>query len=745
MQVDASNSRFEKAVSMVNHTNRHLFLTGKAGTGKTTFLKYIREHTFKKLAVVAPTGVAAINAGGVTIHSFFQLPFGTFIAHQPSGWNAVDSGVYNTHQLLAKLRIHKKKRDLIRELDLLIIDEVSMVRADVLDAVDMVLRHVRRRHHEPFGGLQMVYIGDLFQLPPVVKNEEWQLMRQTYEGPFFFHAQAIGERPPVYLELTKIYRQEDPAFISLLNNIRNNCCEPEDLEDLEAYYQPDFIPDKEDGFITLTSHNYLADRINERELNKLPGKKMLLRAEVKGDFPESAYPADKALEIKEGAQIMFIRNDKGEDRRYFNGKTGIVQEIDEKNEKVYIRFPEEADLLELSKETWRNIRYEYDETKNSIDEKEIGSFKQFPLRLAWAVTIHKSQGLTFHKAIIDAGRAFAAGQVYVALSRLTGLEGLVLHSRITAYSIQTNEQVVQFAAGQLSENELDEMLEQAQVQFLHQSVLSAFYWDKLLERLDKYTEETQSGAAAAKLIDTGLTHTLKKVLLEEQQLGFKFIPVLEKLLQDNNLYQRLNERTQAAAKWFVKDLQEKAITLIEQQIKELRVKPRTKKKVRLLQNLLQAFLEKQQQLQQAAVITEALCQNKERNTLIQAAAQMFQPRIAQEGSEEVPAKRVKPEKGATRRISLELFKEEKTIEEIATLRELKESTILGHLASFIPTGEIQIEELFDKETVAALTAVVEENLKASSSEIRQLTDGRFSYPAIQAVQSLLKRKKQPGG
>lgn len=738
MQVDISNARFERAVSIVNHTNRHLFLTGKAGTGKTTFLKYIRAHTFKKLAVVAPTGVAAINAGGVTIHSFFQLPFGTFIANQRSGWNEHNEQVYNTQQLLGKLRIHKKKRELIRELDLLIIDEVSMVRADVLDAMDMVLRHIRRRHHEPFGGLQMVYIGDLYQLPPVVKEEEWRLLQPVYEGPFFFHAQVISETPPIYLELTKIYRQDDPAFIRLLNNIRNNCCATDDLAILDRYFQPDFIPDQEDGYITLTSHNYLAERINNRELEKLPGKKLRVTAEVDGNFPESAFPADKLLEIKEGAQVMFVKNDKGEDRRYFNGKTGIIQDIDAVNEKITIRFPEEEDLLELSRETWRNIRYQYDELKDEVREKEIGSFKQFPLRLAWAVTIHKSQGLTFRKAIIDAGRAFADGQVYVALSRLTGLEGLVLHSKITPASIRTNEQVLQFASSELPEEELDEMLKEAQIQFLHRSVLSAFQWDKLLDRLGKFSANTDKSPAASRLIDSGLVNTLKNVLQEQQRVSFQFIPVLENLLQDKSTHERLHERTQAATKWFGQDLEKRVIGPINHQIKTWKTKPRTKKKVKQLQQLLQSFLDKRQQLEQAVAITEALCQNKERRTLIRAAVQMYR------SNENAPAggksvKPQKPAKGASRLTSLSLFKAGHSPEDIAALRALKTGTIMDHLISFLPGGEIRIEDLFQPKKVTAVSKIIEAHPDATLAEIRSMAGEEFSFPEIKAAKLLQSR------
>ncbi len=738
MQVDDTNAQFRRAVSIVNHTDQHLFLTGKAGTGKTTFLKYIREHTFKKLVVVAPTGVAAINAGGVTLHSFFQLPFGTFIANKNDGWNQMDSRVYNTNQLLSQSRIRRKKRDLIRELDLLIIDEISMVRADLLDAVDILLRHIRRRHHEPFGGLQMIFIGDLFQLPPVVKNQDWQLMQPFYEGPFFFNARVIKEAPPIYLELKKIYRQDDPAFITLLNNIRNNCCSVEELHLLDRYYQPDFIPCKEDGYITLTSHNYLADQINRRELDKLSGRTYKQQADLEGDFPESAYPADKVLELKSGAQIMFIKNDKGEDRRYFNGKTGTIQRIE--GDKIYIKFPGEQELLELTKETWRNVRYQYDEEKDNVKEKEIGSFRQYPIRLAWAVTIHKSQGLTFNKAIIDAGRAFAAGQVYVALSRLTSLEGLVLRSQITPYSIRTDEKVLQFAKKELPEEELDKTLEEAQKLFLHQSVLSAFNWDRLLIRLDQYQETSTPGQTQSRLLETGWINELKAQLLEQQKVGLKFIPALEKLLQKKTAYPRLHERTQAAVEWFTRELEEKIIKEINKHIQELSAKKRTKKKVRLLQNLLEVFKEKKLQLDQAQTITEGLLQAKESQMLIDAATARYRSK-REEAAEPETEKPVKPQKGDSARLSLSLFKTHKNTAEIAKLRELKENTILNHLITFIPAGEISIYELFTPEKVAALSSIIKENPEATSSGIREKSGNGFSYPEIKAVQLYLKKEQ----
>ena len=743
MQVDADNPQFDRAVAVVNHTSRHLFLTGKAGTGKTTFLKYIRDHTFKKLAVVAPTGVAAINAGGMTIHSFFQLPFGTFIANGASGWGETNNPVFNTNQLLGKLRIHRKKADMIRELELLIIDEISMVRADVLDAMDMVLRHIRRKQHIPFGGLQMVYIGDLFQLPPVVKNEDWMLLQPHYQGPFFFHARAIAEAPPLYLELKKIYRQDDPRFISLLNKVRTNCCGDPELQLLEQHYQPNFIPDAKAGYITLTSHNYLADRINQRELEKLTTKKYELAAEVEREFPESAFPADKNLVLKEGAQIIFLKNDKSEDRRYFNGKTGIVQRIDRPNDKIYIRFPGETDLLELSKEIWYNIRYQYDAENQEIKETEIGSFRQFPIRLAWAVTIHKSQGLTFSRAIIDAGRAFAPGQVYVALSRLTGLEGMVLHSRITPGSIQTNGQVIAFAQREPSEEELNATLQQEQQLFLQQTVLSAFHWDKELRRLDQFAEQTGKGKAQDRLLETGWISQLRTQLLELQQVGFTFIRTLEKLIRDPAHYARLHQRTQDAARWFGQAIEEKILVAITGQTQALKTKGRTKKKRARLDQLAQAFTDKQWQLNQAVVITRALHQQEKPETLLKAATDLYHPPVATPAGKkgEKQDKEAKATiKGSTRYISLTLYQANKSPVEIARERDLKPATILGHLVTFIPTGEVEIGALFEEKEVAAIRELIEDHPEASNAQIIAKSGGQYTHPAVQAVRLLLEKQ-----
>lgn len=344
MSSDTSNSLFQKAIAFVNQTDRHLFVTGKAGTGKTTFLKYIKEHGFKKMAIVAPTGVAAINAGGVTIHSFLQLPFGTFIPTETSYWSGYSGEVNTRATLLKNLRLKAEKKRVIEELDLLVIDEISMVRADLLDMVDTVLRAVRRRP-EPFGGVQVVYIGDLFQLPPVVKPDDWQVLKDHYNSPFFFDAHAFGATEAVIIELKKIYRQNDDHFIHILNNIRNNCCTQSDFEVLNRRYNPDFTPSKKENYIVLTSHNSKADAINRSELLKLPGKLHHFEATIKGEFSDRSFPADKILELKVGAQIMFLKNDKGDIRRFYNGKIGTVKFIEEAL--ITIAFPNEAETLDI--------------------------------------------------------------------------------------------------------------------------------------------------------------------------------------------------------------------------------------------------------------------------------------------------------------------------------------------------------------------------------------------------------------
>ena len=467
---DNDNPAFQLAADFINYSNNPLFLTGKAGTGKTTFLKYIRETCSKNMAVVAPTGVAAINAGGTTIHSFFQLPFTPFIPVNESRGNK--DIVADKHSLLSRLRINTERKEVLQQLEVLIIDEISMVRCDVLDAIDAVLKHVRTQYNRPFGGVQVVLIGDLFQLPPVIKDEEWQLLSPYYSSPYFFSSHIITQEQPVYVELEKIYRQSDADFIKLLNQVRNNELDQHGIQLLESRYQPGIETGTEEGYITLSTHNEMANQVNVKKLGQLEEPVHSFNATVEGDFPEKSYPAEVSLNIKKGAQVMFIKNDVEKIRRYFNGKIGIVEKIE--TDKVWVRCADGSGLIEVKTEKWRNILYQVDKKTNQVEEEEIGSFTQYPLRLAWAITIHKSQGLTFEKAIIDAGAAFAPGQVYVALSRCVSLEGIVLRSPVNRQRLKTDERIVNFIASQKNHSGNDAALLVAKKQFQQYTIVQLF-------------------------------------------------------------------------------------------------------------------------------------------------------------------------------------------------------------------------------------------------------------------------------
>lgn len=606
MLTDSTNTIFQKAVAFVNQTGRHLFLTGKAGTGKTTFLKYIKENSFKKIAVVAPTGVAAINAGGVTIHSFFQLPVGAFVPAASTGWGSMDTAVNNRNTLLQHLRLRTERQVLLRELDLLIIDEVSMVRADMIDAIDTVLRHVRRQPFLPFGGLQMLYIGDLFQLPPVVKRDEWDVLKQYYRSPFFFDAQVMQQAPLIYIELKKIYRQNDPRFISILNNIRNNCCTPQNLEFLNSYYQPGFSPSKEENYIRLTSHNGKADGINEAELNKLPGKMKTFEAAITGEFDERIQPNEKVLQLKEGAQIMFIKNDKGEARRYFNGKIGTVTSMSEG--KITVEFANEKEELELEQEKWQNIRYDYNKDKDRVEESELGTFTQYPIRLAWAITIHKSQGLTFDRAIIDAGDSFSPGQVYVALSRLTGLKGLVLHSQIKPSSIRTDSRAVEFMDNEPGEDVLQQKLEEEQKSFVRHMLLKGFSLENVMETINVFVDSYAHRLLPDKNKCMEWAKDLQREMVALYEISLKFRQRLEQLFAgcEEDGYKVLYSRTSAAASFFTKEIDEKLISSVNHHFNGINKKQKVKKYVSELTDLLLLFARKKHQVLQGFELAGAL-------------------------------------------------------------------------------------------------------------------------------------------
>lgn len=479
------SGKIELLSRFVQNTDVNIFLTGKAGTGKTTFLRNLATNTYKRMVVVAPTGVAAINAGGVTIHSFFQLPFGPIVP----GGQQTDDGRQSLSLLSNK--ISKTKLKIMRSLDLLVIDEISMVRADLLDAVDAVLRQVRRSS-AAFGGVQLLMIGDIQQLAPVARQNEWELLQPYYKSVYFFDSHVLQNNPYICIELNHIYRQNDGDFINILNQVRNNCVDRHNMELLNQRCFPDFKPNDKDGYITLTTHNSQADEINDEKLKLIKSKLLTFEAEINGIFPENAYPTKEILELKVGAQVMFVKNDPSPEKQYYNGKIGKIVSYD-KDEGLVVECGDEH--INVSPVKWQNFEYTLNEQTNEIEEKEIGSFSQIPLKTAWAITIHKSQGLTFDKVILNAEMAFAHGQVYVALSRCTSLEGLVLKTKIQN-NVLFNDNTINAFVNKIPSLEPDnERLAKEELNFIRQTILDLFVFDELeiqMNRLAKVIRENDN-------------------------------------------------------------------------------------------------------------------------------------------------------------------------------------------------------------------------------------------------------------
>jgi len=481
-----TNTPLEIARDFLFHTNRSVFLTGKAGTGKTTFLNQLKHTLPKRMVVVAPTGIAAINAGGVTAHSFFQLPLAPFVP----GMLMQGSNVF---------KFTRAKIKLIKSLDLLVIDEVSMLRADQLDAIDAILRRFRDRR-KPFGGVQLLLIGDIQQLSPVIKDDEWQILKPHYDTIYFFSSHALQEVGLVKIELTRIYRQKDEKFISLLNKVRNNELDKAGFDAINSRYLPAFVPPKDEGYITLTTHNSNAQLINLQHLDDLPGETKVFKAEIKGDFPPYSYPTEEKLELKVGAQVMFVKNDPSREKRYYNGKIGTITAMT--GDRIKVKCPGEYIEIDVEKETWENIKYTLNEETKLVEEKIEGTFKQIPLRLAWAITIHKSQGLTFEKAIIDARFSFAHGQVYVALSRCKSLEGMVLRTPIFADSIIQDTQVISFSREVSEQPPSPEDLENARKAYQREMIIELFDWTDSYRVMRSLTRLVNESCASPDLFNT---------------------------------------------------------------------------------------------------------------------------------------------------------------------------------------------------------------------------------------------------
>ena len=552
------NSELALAWQFIENTGTHLFLTGKAGTGKTTFLRKLKRESPKRMVVIAPTGIAAINAGGVTIHSFFQIPFAPYVPESSFSTNG---------QATYRFRFGKEKINIIRSMDLLVIDEISMVRADLLDAVDEMLRRYRDRH-KPFGGVQLLMIGDLQQLAPVVKDEEWQMLKKYYDTPYFFSSRALKQTEYCTIELKTVYRQSDGAFLDLLNRIRENHCDPQVLEALNRRYLPDFQPRKEEGYIRLVTHNYQAQCINNYELEQLPGRSYAFRATIDGKFPEYSYPTDELLELKKGAQVMFVKNDSSGEHRYYNGMIGEVTDLSA--DSIEVRAKDSTAAFLLQEEEWANAKYVLDEESKEIVEDIEGTFRQFPLKLAWAITIHKSQGLTFERAIIDASSSFAHGQTYVALSRCKTLEGLVLSAPLSAKAVISDRAVDRFTE-EARRNEPDEdRFHSLQRTYFHELLSGLFDFRPLEQSLQRYVRlidehlyKLYPKQLAAYKTEAERFH--EKVVIVAQKFGMQYNRLID-AAQNYATDETLQERIAAGAGYFKKEMEPQYLVLIKERV-----------------------------------------------------------------------------------------------------------------------------------------------------------------------------------
>lgn len=791
------NPELELAVQFIEKTNRNLFITGKAGTGKTTFLHKVKNESLKRMVIVAPTGVAAINAKGVTIHSFFQMPFGPILPNQ-------------THNGQQQRRYSKTKIDIIKSLDLVIIDEISMVRADLLDGIDQVLRRYKDRN-KVFGGAQILMIGDLQQLAPVVKPNEWSLLRNYYETVYFFSSKAFLEANVVSIELKHIYRQKNKDFITILNEIRSDKLSEASTKILNKRYNPSFSPKNGDGYITLTTHNRRANIINQSELNKLHNKIFFFDAKVTGKFSENSYPNDERLALKIGAQVMFIKNDSSPEKRYFNGKIGIVTDITKEN--VTVKCPNEVEEIVTEREMWDNVNYSINEETKEIKEDIIGSFKQIPLRLAWAITIHKSQGLTFNKAIIDAEASFAHGQTYVALSRCTSLDGLVLKTPITSSAIINDTTVTEFTEG-VEENHPDEsVLNTSEKEFQLNLISEVFNYSHLLYPTTRLIDIFYKNKSSIKGDIIDHLQTIKDdgiVALMKVSNGFKIqlsaisedniLPENSTLVQDRfikgvdyflsktitNITQPLSKVSffsdnKAVKKDFTKQfdnlqekLSEKVFVLKKmtesfkaQEYLQVRANavlqktaPKKKEKLSTRKDPLLAL--KLRELRDEIRISEnipafqiftqetlyAICDALPRSEkeLLKVNG-MGKIRVKKYGSEILEIleiyckangidkfnKQKKEDKKSTKQITLELFKTGLSPKEIAKERSLTLNTIQSHLMTFIPIGDVDILELIALKRYKKIINQIEAVEFKNLTELKEKVDKSFTFMELRMV------------
>ena len=705
------NSELRHAWDFVEHTSISIFLTGKAGTGKTTFLRTLKEKSSKRSIIVAPTGVAAINAGGMTIHSFFQLPLSPFVP-EANFKNRFDYS--------------KEKRKIIRTLDLLIIDEISMVRSDVLDAIDSVLRRFRE-HEKPFGGVQLLMIGDLQQLTPVVTPEDEVILQRYYDTSYFFGSKALRSISYVTIELTHVYRQQDEEFITLLNNIREGQVSETDLKRLNERFNPNFEPEVGSDYIRLTTHNKMAESYNEVQLHNLPSKACTFIAEADGNFPEYNYPADFKLTLKRGAQVMFIRNDNN--GRYYNGRIGHVTHID--NEKILVLCPGDDKEIEVQQETWENTKYSLNEKTKQIEAEVQGTFKQYPLRLAWAITIHKSQGLTFEHAIIDAQSSFAAGQVYVALSRCKTLEGLILASPISSSVIINDNQVMNYISHQTEEAEKSiAALPTLKAEYYRQLLLELFSFTDLKACEDAlYRVLTEYFYKYPKIITL---HKMAIIDLDERimSISSKWKGIICNMATDQLHEDDFLQRMKKGALYFHSQLTEIFSHLLDM---TKGVQSNNKIAYKRFDNnyadLLQTYIVKHELLER--IIGKGFSINGYLTAKQEAILNSLEEKTGRNRKNKIEETTPKVPKISTGEVTFNLFKTGKSIEEIAKERNLTPATIQGHLIPYIQKGEIKLNEVIDEGKAKTILQKLQlAGKEASLKAIKLLCPADITYTDI---------------
>ena len=744
----------EYILTLVNQTNRNIFLTGKAGTGKTTLLHKIINTCYKNTVVVAPTGIAALNAGGVTIHSMFQLPFASFL---PTLSNPPIVNEFlrfeNRFSLRKHFQMHKNKQQVIRNMELLIVDEVSMLRADVLDAMDYMLQFIRK-DKRPFGGVQVLFIGDLLQLPPVVKQEEWEVLKHYYKGMYFFQSEVITQNPLLYVELETIYRQTDKLFISILNHLRENQLTSEDIKQLEKYVQPDFPKKHLKDYITLTTHNAKADAMNQREMSKLTSPLFSYEADIVDDFPEYLYPIEKVIQLKEGARVMFIKNDISGEHLFFNGKMGTVVSLSEGEITVKL---DGGRVINVERYEWENVRYKLNETTKDIEEERLGSFTQYPLRLAWAITIHKSQGLTFEKAILDLASVFASGQAYVAFSRLRSLDGLVLLSSVSANGINNNGEVIGYAENKASEKEVQTACYTGKTEFLQENILNTFQWNTLLEEWVLHRNSYSGEIGNKNLYKDWASQQLVRVQ-ELVTVSEKFIKQLKTLFNNATDVQHIFERVAKGITYFTPLLKQLwyEVLLVEGKIANQKKVKQFFTELKELDNSLSETLKKLFRLEQMIQLAQS-DQPFDKEKIHSAKLETLYTELTGKINNILKNEKLfigeyplskddkpKKEKRSTYDITLQLWKEGKTVPEIAKERTLSQATIYSHIAKCIEQDKIAITEVLSEETINELNTIFKENEELTTlKSLYEKTEERYSWDELRLFRAyLLKEAKK---